>query len=184
MSKYPIKKEFFPFNYFKPPISKGFLKMAVPFMKTPNYVYKDKACNSIGPCTSGIYVTEINGLYGYKWKTMSGTIEPAFEQAKPFIDSYAAVYKDDEWYFIDSAGDRVLATKDKIEELYSFSQGLAVARIDGKYGFVDKNFSKYMFEYEDATNFYYGVAALKKDGKWALINSSFEWLTGFEFALS
>jgi len=43
MSKYSIKKEFFPFNYFKPPISKGFLKMAVPFMKTPNYVYKDKA---------------------------------------------------------------------------------------------------------------------------------------------
>ncbi len=43
MSKYPIKKEFFPFNRFKPPISKGFLKIAVPFIKTPRYIYKDKA---------------------------------------------------------------------------------------------------------------------------------------------
>lgn len=42
MAKYPIKKEFFPFNYFKPPISEGFLKMAVPFMKVPKFIYKDK----------------------------------------------------------------------------------------------------------------------------------------------
>lgn len=40
--KYKIKKEFFPFSYFKPPISEKFLKMAVPFMKTPNFIYKDK----------------------------------------------------------------------------------------------------------------------------------------------
>ncbi|MBO5214991.1 MAG: alpha/beta hydrolase [Clostridia bacterium] len=43
MSKYPIKKEFFPFNHFTPPISKGFLKIAVPFMKVPRFIYKDKA---------------------------------------------------------------------------------------------------------------------------------------------
>lgn len=43
MPKYPIKKEFFPFNHFKPPISKGFLKIAVPFMKAPKSIYKDKA---------------------------------------------------------------------------------------------------------------------------------------------
>ncbi len=42
MAKYPIKKEFFPFNYFKPPISEGFLKMAVPFMKPSKLIYKDK----------------------------------------------------------------------------------------------------------------------------------------------
>ena len=43
MSKYPIKKEFFPFNHLNPPISKGFLKIAVPFIKTPRFIYKDKA---------------------------------------------------------------------------------------------------------------------------------------------
>lgn len=47
MSKYPIKKEFFPFNHFTPPISKGFLKIAVPFMKAPRFIYKDKALSVV-----------------------------------------------------------------------------------------------------------------------------------------
>ena len=42
MSKYPIKREFFPFSRFTPPISEKFLAMAVPHMKTPKYIYKDK----------------------------------------------------------------------------------------------------------------------------------------------
>ena len=40
--KYKINKEFFPFSYFKPPISEKFLAMAVPNMKTPKNIYKDK----------------------------------------------------------------------------------------------------------------------------------------------
>ncbi len=43
MPKYPIKKEFFPFSHFTPPISEKFLAMAVPHMKTPKYVYKNKS---------------------------------------------------------------------------------------------------------------------------------------------
>ena len=40
--KYPINKEFFPFSHFTPPISEKFLAMAVPHMKVPKYIYKDK----------------------------------------------------------------------------------------------------------------------------------------------
>ena len=40
--KYPINKEFFPFSHFTPPISETFLAMAVPHMKAPKYLYKDK----------------------------------------------------------------------------------------------------------------------------------------------
>ncbi len=42
MSRYPISKEFFPFSLFTPPISKKFLKVAVPNMKVPKWIYKDK----------------------------------------------------------------------------------------------------------------------------------------------
>jgi len=42
MSKYKIKREFFPFSYFTPPISERFLAMAVPHMKMPKCVFKDK----------------------------------------------------------------------------------------------------------------------------------------------
>lgn len=40
--KYKIKKEFFPFSYFTPPINKNFLSVASFFMKTPNFLFKDK----------------------------------------------------------------------------------------------------------------------------------------------
>lgn len=40
--KYKINREFFPFSHFTPPISEGFLRVAVPNMKTPKYIYKDK----------------------------------------------------------------------------------------------------------------------------------------------
>ena len=43
MGKYRIRKEFFPFSYFAPPIGEKFLAMAVPHMKTPKFIYKDKA---------------------------------------------------------------------------------------------------------------------------------------------
>ena len=42
MAKYKIKKEFFPFSHFTPPISEKFLAMAVPHMKTPKYIWGDK----------------------------------------------------------------------------------------------------------------------------------------------
>lgn len=42
MAKYKIKREFFPFSHFTPPISERFLQLAVPNMKTPKYIYRDK----------------------------------------------------------------------------------------------------------------------------------------------
>ena len=41
--KYQISKQFFPFSYFKPPISEKFLALAVPSMKTPRSIFKDKS---------------------------------------------------------------------------------------------------------------------------------------------
>ena len=42
MAKYKIKREFFPFSHFTPPISEKFLSVAVPNMKTPKYIHRDK----------------------------------------------------------------------------------------------------------------------------------------------
>lgn len=47
MSKYPISKEFFPFSHFTPPISEKFLEMAVPNMKTPKFIFKDKELETV-----------------------------------------------------------------------------------------------------------------------------------------
>ena len=145
------------------------------------YKFVSKGYSSIGTCTGDTYVIEYNGVYGYKGKDISGEIEPQFTMARPFIEDYAAVYKNEEWYFIDGAGDRVLATKEELEDLYSLSEGFAVAKIGGKYGYIDSEFTHYSFEYEDATSFYNGVAAVKKNGKWGLINRNFEAVTSFDY---
>lgn len=42
MGKYPIKKEFFPFNLFAPPISEGFVRLAQKHMKPPRFLWKDR----------------------------------------------------------------------------------------------------------------------------------------------
>lgn len=41
MKKYPIKREFFPWNRFAPPISEGFLALSVPRMKPPKALWRD-----------------------------------------------------------------------------------------------------------------------------------------------
>ena len=41
MAKYPISKEFFPFNQFAPPMSRGFVLLAQKGMKTPGFLRKD-----------------------------------------------------------------------------------------------------------------------------------------------
>ena len=42
MKKYPINREFFPWNLFAPPISEKFLAMAVPHMKPPRFLWRDR----------------------------------------------------------------------------------------------------------------------------------------------
>lgn len=47
MNKYPVSKEFFPCSHFTPPISEKFLEMAVPNMKTPKFIFKDKELDTV-----------------------------------------------------------------------------------------------------------------------------------------
>ena len=42
MKKYAIKREFFPWNLFAPPISERFLAMSVPHMKPPKWLWRDQ----------------------------------------------------------------------------------------------------------------------------------------------
>ena len=40
--KYKINRQLFPFSLFTPPISERFLALAVPFMREPKFIYKDR----------------------------------------------------------------------------------------------------------------------------------------------
>ena len=41
--KYPISREFFPYDRFTPPVSMGFVRMAQKWMKVPRFIYRDPA---------------------------------------------------------------------------------------------------------------------------------------------
>ncbi len=42
-TKYPINREFFPYDKFTPPVSKGFVRLAQKGMKTPGFIFRDPA---------------------------------------------------------------------------------------------------------------------------------------------
>lgn len=45
MAKYPISREFFPFNLFTPPMSRAFVRLAQKGMKTPRCLFQDAELN-------------------------------------------------------------------------------------------------------------------------------------------
>ncbi|MDR2374758.1 MAG: WG repeat-containing protein [Bifidobacteriaceae bacterium] len=134
----------------------------------------DAQYERIYPESGGYFKVELLNKYGYLNSGGRLTITIQFDQARSFLDGWAAVRTDGEWYFIDDEGDRIQAFEGAVaQDLYSFSEGYAVAKIDGKYGYVDKDLKRFAFGYDDARPFTGGVAPVKKNGKWGLIDSEF-----------
>lgn len=143
--------------------------------------YLARAYDEILQFGSDYAAVKTQNLYGYVDKSTSEAVKVKFHIARPYIEDKAAVYDGEQWYFIDKDGDKILATKEKVEDLFSFSEGYAVAKIGGKYGFVDANFKKVHMEYDYATNFLNGIAAVKMDDKWAIINNKFKKITDYAY---
>lgn len=70
----------------------------------------------------------------------------------------------------------------KYEFFRPFSQGLAEARSDGKYGFIDENGREIIPPtYDETSEFSEGLAAVKSGGKYGYINKSGEVVIPFRF---
>ena len=60
MGKYAIRREFFPWNLFAPPISEKFLAMAAAHMKPPKFLWRDKGLDVTTheiPCGDGARIS-------------------------------------------------------------------------------------------------------------------------------
>ena len=60
MGKYAIRREFFPWNLFAPPISEKFLAMAAAHMKPPKFLWRDKELDVTTheiPCGDGVRIS-------------------------------------------------------------------------------------------------------------------------------
>ncbi|MDU4892075.1 MAG: WG repeat-containing protein [Clostridium sp.] len=70
----------------------------------------------------------------------------------------------------------------EFEEASTFSEGVAMVKIDGLYGYVDKNFNVVIPTiYEDGDSFHDGKAKVEKDGYSGIINKNNEVLLPFEY---
>lgn len=93
---------------------------------------------------------------------------------------------DGKWCFVDETGSRRLVPDKDYDYLGPFRNGFAVAKSGDTYGYVDKEFNEYAFEFTYAGNFNNGKASVKKDGTVKIINTSFNVIgeTTYEYVVS
>ena len=85
------------------------------------------------------------------------------------------------WCYVDKNGKRKLVPDEEYEFLGPFCNGFAVAKKDGKFGYVDKEFKEYSIEYENSYNFVDGKAVVKDEGKIKVIDTEFSMVKETEF---
>lgn len=110
---------------------------------------------------------ELNGKWGFIDKTGKEVIPLKYDYAIPFSEGLAAVRLDGDWGFIDKNGNEVIPISYKYAELYSFSEGLAVAKMNNDW-YIDENGKEVLpanglgYGYDIARPFKEGLAAVGK----------------------
>lgn len=90
------------------------------------------------------------------------------------------VYNNDCCYMLDSSGN-VIGKKFEDARIFN-DETYAAVKIDGKWGFIDKNGEvKIKPQFEDARSFSNGFAAVKSNGKWGFINGKGTLVIEFRF---
>lgn len=151
----------------------------------PIYHEWDKAQEHVG--LSHLWFTDRadNGLIpvrqNWKWGFINYqgkfVIKPQFQLARDAFYKGVAVVNRNQ--LINSKG-KVIFQDKSIEYIGLFNNGLAIAKKNGKIGYLNTK-GKFVISptYEEATSFYNQATLVKKNGKWALINNKGKLLTAF-----
>lgn len=149
------------------------------------YMYNNirNACEEAGNYIGRYAKIKFNGGYGFIDANGLLLLPPDYDDATSFINGYASVCKDGEWYMINEGGYKVAVVTGKVDYLSFLNDGKVLARKEGKYGYMDSalNADNATFSFDDATNFKKQIAAAKKDGKWGIIKSDGTKVTEFEY---
>jgi len=106
----------------------------------------------------------LHGNFGYKYITLKGgTIETKEDSKDPYCMRSLTG-----WGLIKENGEIIEL---KYDDTWNFSEGLAVVKKDGKWGYINKEGKEITeLKYDDTGDFSEGLAVVKKDGKWGYIN--------------
>ncbi|MCF8223355.1 MAG: WG repeat-containing protein [Bacteroidales bacterium] len=118
---------------------------------------------------NGLAAVKSENKWGYIDNQGTYVISPGFDDAGPFLNRYfAAVSKDQNRFYINRKGNIL---SDTSREMTIFHEGLAAFRMEGKYGFINKNHEwEILPAYDQVWPFRNGMAKIKKRGQWIYIN--------------
>ena len=92
------------------------------------------------------------------------------------------VSKDGEYFYLNEEGYRILVPSpdQKVEDIGVFCSGVAPAKINGKYGYIDNKFHPVSdFQWDGATVIQNKLGAVKQGDKWAVIDDGYNAVTDF-----
>jgi len=121
------------------------------------------------------------GLLNTKGKTIVKCVNDGVGALSGSRDA-APVYKDGEYYYANSSGYRIEVPQEgqSVDELGVICNGVAPAKINGTYGYINVKFEEQSpFAWDGATVIQNDFGAVRQGGKWALIDSSYEQITDF-----
>lgn len=159
--------------------------------------------------SEGLAVVELDGLYGIIDKNGKEIVPALYQEIKDFSEGLAVVKLNDKYGFINRAGKLVIPLKynsaesfsngkayvkyanknmyisvagEEYEQIGDFSEGLAVVKSNGKYGFIDKTGKEVIpLKYDDAEDFYKGSAIITWKEKKGLIDRMGRGVTALKY---
>lgn len=125
-------------------------------------ITKEKGGESSASLSSNskLYITKQEGKYGYIDQNGKIVINPIYLRARDFSEGIAPVLTpENKWVVINKIG-KIVSVWENIDNIEAFSEGLAVVRKGGKYGFVDQNKLVIPIKYDYADDFSEGLAVV------------------------
>ena len=124
--------------------------------------------DELGRCfaQNAVFVVEANG--GVRLLVDGNPIGETYEDARPFMDGWAAVKRDGKWGFIDTQGN--VQIDFQFDDARSFGQHLAAVQIDDLWGYVSL-YGEVVIEpvFQVAKSFYNGTAPVQTAMGWQFI---------------
>lgn len=118
------------------------------------------------------------GFCGFLRADAEVALPARFAAVRSFVDGFAAAQatKADGggWGYIDKRGEFVFKDRrGEIEDVKSFSDGMAAIQVRGKWGFIDRSFRpRVKPKYDDVRGYHDGLAAVSRDGVWGYITKT------------
>jgi hypothetical protein len=113
--------------------------------------------------SEGLALVKTEGKYGYIGEDGKYVVNPIYKDANKFSEGLACVVMENGKPQIINKAGKILFTVDKADMCFGFSEGMALVKIKGKWGYIDKT-GKIVINaiYEDGNTFSEGLACVAK----------------------